>query len=126
MRKFLKQRYRHKIVCWNVRTLLKCENTNCSEHRTALVTKELQCLNIDIVAPSETHLSDEDRLSEVSSGFTASRFGKPKGDKPDSGVEFAIQTSLVNMEKLSDINDRIMKLCVPLSDPTLVAIEEKH
>lgn len=80
----MKRRYQHKIVCWNVRTLLKCENTNCSEHRTALVTKELQCLNIDIVALSETHLSDEDRLSE---GFTAVRFGKPKGEKRNSGEQ---------------------------------------
>ena len=86
------------------------------ERRTALVTKELQRLNIDIAALSETRFSDEDQLVEIGTGYTLFWFGKPKGERRDGGVGFAIRTTLVDqLECPSSISDRIMKLRVPLS-----------
>ena len=112
------------------------DKSNRAERRTSLVTKELERLNLDIAALSETRLSDEDHLSEVSSGYTIFWIGKPKGMKRDGGVGFAIKTSLVDkVEQPCSINDRIMKLRVPLAAgrymsllsiyaPTLMATDE--
>ena len=108
------------ICCWNVRTLLNREASSRLEWRTALVTRELQRLNIDIAALLETRLSDEDQLTEVNSGFTIFWVGKPKGEKREGGVVegrvgFATRSTLIDqLECPSGINDRIMKLCVPL------------
>ena len=119
-----------------MRTLLDCDNYNRPERRTGLVTKELQRLHIDIAALSETRLSGEDHLKESSSGYTVFWIGKPKGERRDGGVGFAIRTSLVDkMEQPCSINDRIMKLRVPLAcarylsllsiyAPTLTSSEE--
>lgn len=119
-----------------MRTLLDRDSKNRPECRTALVTKELQRLNIDIAALSETHLPNE-HLNEVLSGYTVFWVGKPKGERRDRGVGLAIKTSLVEkLEQLCSINDRIMKFCVPLASdcflsllsvyaPTFIASEEK-
>ena len=124
------------VCCWNVRTLLDLEKTARPERRTALVTKELKRLNIDIAALSETRLSEEDHLIESKSGYTLFWIGKPAGERRDGGVGFAIKSALVDkMEHPSGINDRIMKLRVPLScgrhlsvlsvyAPTMQATEE--
>ena len=81
-----------------------------------MVTKELQRLNIDIAALSETRLSGEDQLIEMKSGFTLFWVGKPEGERRDGGVGFAIKSSLVDkIERPTSVNDRIMKLRVPLS-----------
>ena len=91
------------IGCWNVRTLLDPERSGRLERRTALVTNELQRLNIDIVAFSETHLSGEDQVTEVGSGYTL-------------GVGFRIRSTLVDkIEHPTGITDRLMKLRVPLA-----------
>ena len=124
------------ICCWNVRTLLDLEKTTRPERRTALVTKELQRLNIDIAALSETHLSGEDQIMELKSGYTLFWVGKPEGERRDGGVGFAIKACLVDkIERPSSINDRIMKLRIPLTcgrhlsvlsvyAPTMQATEE--
>ena len=124
------------ICCWNVRTLLDLEKTSRPERRTALVTKELQRLNIDIAALSETRLAEEDQLIESKSGYTLFWIGKPSGVRRDGGVGFAIRSALVDkMERPTGINDRIMKLRVPLTcgrylsvlsvyAPTMQATEE--
>ena len=63
------------VGCWNVRTLLDRQVSGRPERQTALVCEELCRLDLDIVALSETHLSAEDHLKEISS------------DLPFSGVE---------------------------------------
>jgi hypothetical protein len=115
-KRFAKERISLNICCWNVRTLLDREASSRPERRTALVTRELERLNIDIAALSETRFSDEDQLTEVNSGFTIFWVGKPKGVRRDGGVGFAIRTSLISkLECPYSISDRIMKLRVPLS-----------
>ena len=63
-----KKRFNLSLGCWNVRTLLDLKSSMHPERRTALVTKELQRLNIDIAALSETRLSEQDQITEESSG----------------------------------------------------------
>ena len=113
---YAKERITLNVCCWNVRTLLDLDSSNRPERRTALVTRELRRLNVDIAALSETRMSDEDQLTEVKSGFTLFWVGKPKGEKREGGVGFAIRTSLVQqVEQPTSINERIMKLRVPLT-----------
>ena len=99
-----------------VGTFLDDESSGSPDRRTALVTKELQRFNIDIAALSETRLSDEDQLIEDKSGFTLFWVGKTKREKREGGVGFAIRTILVEqVEQPTSINDRTMKMRVPLS-----------
>ena len=113
---YAKERYKINMCCWNVRTLLDLAPSNRSERRTALVTRELGRLNIDIAALSETRLSEEDQLTEKGSGYSIFWVGKPKGEKRDGGVGFAIKSDLAEkLERPSGITDRIMKLQAPLS-----------
>ena len=103
------------ISCWNVRTLLDPERSTRPERRTALITNELQRLNIDIAALSKTCLSGEDQITEVGSGYTFFWKGKPEGVRQDGGIGFAIRSTLVDkIEHPTGITDRLMKLRVPL------------
>ena len=53
---------------------------------------------------------------ELKSGYTLFWVGKPEGERRDGGVGFAIRSTLVNkIEGPSSINDRIMKLRIPLT-----------
>ena len=109
-------RYNLNIACWNVRTLLNIDTSKRPERRTALVTRELKRLNIDIAALSETRLSDEDHVVELGSGYSIFWVGKPKGVRRDGGVGFAIKSVLVDkIERPVAVTDRIMKLRIPLS-----------
>ena len=120
----------------DVRTLLDLEKTTRPERRTALVTKELQRLNIDMAALSETRLSGEDQIMELKSGYTLFWVGKPEGERRDGGVGLSIKATLVDkIERPSSINERIMKLRIPLTcgrhlsvlsvyAPTMQATEE--
>lgn len=121
--KYAKQRYKLNLCCWNVRTLLDLKSSAHPERRTALVTKELQRLNIDIAALSETRLSDEDQFTEECSGYTIFWKGKPKGVRRDGGVGFAIKSSLISqIEQPTGISDRVMKLRIPLSCGRFISI----
>ena len=64
------------------------------EQRTALIAKELRNYDIDIAALSETRLPDESQCEEVGAGYTFFWSGKAANDKRQSGVGFAIKTSI--------------------------------
>ena len=78
---------------------------------------------MDIAALSETRLSEEDQMSEEGSGYSLFWVGKPKGERRDGGVGFAIKSVLMDkIERPSAVNDRIMKLRIPLSCGRFVSI----
>ena len=83
-----------------MRTLLDNSQSKRPERRTALVSKELSRYNISIAALSETRFADEGQLVEKQGGYTFFWKGKPKDEKRDYGVGFAIQSSL--LEHLED------------------------
>ena len=104
------------IGCWNVRTLSDLPaSSKRLERRTALISRELQRYNLDIVALSETRLTGEGNVSDE--GYTFFWKGKPHGSKKESGVAFAVKTSLLSyLEKLPcGINDLILSMRVPLT-----------
>ena len=113
---YAKMRYKVNIACWNVRTLLDINMSRRPERRTALLTRKLERLNIDIAALSETHLSEKDHLIEAGSRYYVLWVRNPKDKLCDGGVGFAIRSALVDkIERSSAVTDRIMKLRVPLS-----------
>ena len=80
--------------------------------RTALVASELNRYSADIVALSETRLANSGQIEEVGTGFTFFWVGKTEAENRESGVGFAIRTSLVaELDELPvGVNDRMMTL----------------
>ena len=105
-----------KIACWNVRTLLDNSNSNRPDRRTALLAIELSRYNIDIVALSETRLANEGQIAEIKGGYTFFWKGKGEEENRESGVGFAIKTTLVDkLEELPfGLSDRLMSFRLPL------------
>lgn len=85
-KRYAKERYKINICCWNVRTLLDLPSSKCPEQRTALVSRELGRLNIDIAALSETRLAEEDQLIEKGPGYSIFRVGKTKSEKHEGSA----------------------------------------
>nr|VZI08239.1 unnamed protein product [Spirometra erinaceieuropaei] len=90
--------------------------SNRPERRTALVARELARYKVDIAALSETRFSEQGQLEEVGAGYTFFWSGRPKAERRDAGVAFAIRTDIVGRLPClpQGINDRLMSLCLPL------------
>ncbi|VDM02682.1 unnamed protein product [Schistocephalus solidus] len=88
--------------------------SNRPEGRTAPVARELAIYKVDIAAPSETRFSEQGQQEEVGASYTFFCSGRPKAERHDTGVAFAIQNDIVG--RLSclpqGINDRLMSLCL--------------
>ena len=95
-----------------MRTLLDREDNNRPHRRTALIGKELARYSIDIAALSETRLADQGELSETGSGYTFFWSGRSSNERRETGVGFAVKSTLV--KKLAGlpkgINDRLMTM----------------
>nr|VZI40137.1 unnamed protein product [Spirometra erinaceieuropaei] len=104
------------LAAWNVRSLLENPRSNRAERRTALVARELARYKVDIAALSETRFSEQGQLEEVGAGYTFYWSGRPRAERRDAGVAFAIRNDIVG--RLScmpqGINDRLMSLRLPL------------
>ncbi|VDL92675.1 unnamed protein product [Schistocephalus solidus] len=82
------------------------------EWRTALVARELARYKVEITALSETRFSGQDQLEEVGAGYTFFWSGRPKEERRDAGVAFAIRNDIVGRLPClpQGINDRLMSL----------------
>merc|ERR1711911_495501 len=98
------------------RTLLDMMKAKSPERRTALIARELKRYNIPICALSETRFADEGDLTEREAGYTFFWSGRKAEEKRESGVGFAILSSLVSKldQPPKGINDRLMTLRLPL------------
>ena len=136
-RKFRSKPKRLNLACWNVRTLLDRIGSNRPERRTALVARELQRYNLDVVALAETRFHEEGQLEEVGAGYTFFWKGRDENLPRESGVGFAIKSELVkSLDELpTGVSDRIMHLRFPIDinrfatiisayAPTLVASDD--
>nr|VZI33610.1 unnamed protein product [Spirometra erinaceieuropaei] len=90
--------------------------SNRPERRTALVARELARYKVDIAALSETRFSEQGQLEEVGAGYTFFWSGRPRAERRDAGVAFAIRTDIVGRLPClpQGINDRLMSLRLPL------------
>nr|VZI33700.1 unnamed protein product [Spirometra erinaceieuropaei] len=104
------------LAAWNVRSLLDNPRSNRPERRTALVARELARYKVDIAALSETRFSEQGQLEEVGAGYTFFWSGRPRAERRDAGVAFAIRTDIVRRLPClpQGINDRLMSLRLPL------------
>nr|VZI33671.1 unnamed protein product [Spirometra erinaceieuropaei] len=90
--------------------------SNRPERRTALVARELARYKVDIAALSETRFSEQGQLEEVGAGYTFFWSGRPRAERRDTGVAFAIRNDIVGRLPClpQGINDRLMSLRLPL------------
>ncbi|BHF67756.1 hypothetical protein SprV_0301078500 [Sparganum proliferum] len=104
------------LAARNVRSLLDNPRSNRPERRTALVPPELARYKVDIAALSETRFSEQGQLEEVGAGYTFFWSGRPRTERRDAGVAFAIRNDIVGRLPSSPqgINDRLMSLRLPL------------
>nr|VZI37344.1 unnamed protein product [Spirometra erinaceieuropaei] len=90
--------------------------SNRPERRTALVARELARYKVGIAALSETRFSEQGQLEEVGAGYTFFWSGRPRAERRDAGVAFAIRNDIVGRLPClpQGINDRLMSLRLPL------------
>ncbi|BHF85758.1 hypothetical protein SprV_1002893000 [Sparganum proliferum] len=95
--------------------------SNRPELRTALVARELARYKVDIIAISDTRFSEQGQLEEVGAGYTFFWSGRPRAERRDAGVAFAIRNDIVGRLPCLPlgINDRLMSLRPPLRDGEL-------
>nr|VZI24073.1 unnamed protein product [Spirometra erinaceieuropaei] len=86
--------------------------SNRPERRTALVARELTRYKVDIAALSETRFSEQGQLEEVGAGYTFFWSGRPRAERRDAGVAFAIRNDIVGRLPClpQGINGRLMSL----------------
>ncbi|BHF83380.1 hypothetical protein SprV_0902652200 [Sparganum proliferum] len=104
------------LAAWDVRSLLDNPRSNRLERRTALVARELARYKVDIAALSETRFSEQGQLEEVDAGYIFVWSGRPRAERRDVGVAFAIRNDIVRRLPCfpQGINDRLMSLRLPL------------
>nr|VZI52007.1 unnamed protein product [Spirometra erinaceieuropaei] len=90
--------------------------SNRPERKTALVARELARYKVDIAALSETRFSEQGQLEEVGAGYTFFWSGRPRAERRDAGVAFAIRNDIVGRLPClpQGINDRLMSHRLPL------------
>ena len=120
------QKGKHKRIilgAWNVRTLLNRAITSRPERGTVLVARELQRYRVDIAALCETRIADEGSLREEVGDYTFWK-RKPQAEDRIHGVRFAIRIALLRSIPVLPvgINERLMKLRIPLSRIRYLAI----
>ncbi|VDL91702.1 unnamed protein product [Schistocephalus solidus] len=76
----------------------------------------LQAARVDIAALIETRFPEQIHLEEVGAGYTLFWSGRPKAERRDAGVAFAIRKDIVGHLPClpQGINDRLMSLHLPL------------
>lgn len=67
------------LACWNIRILIPGFNTDSDLKKTFLLNHELDRLNVDIAALSETRLPENGSIKK--SSYTIFWHGKPQGQK---------------------------------------------
>ncbi|VDL93707.1 unnamed protein product [Schistocephalus solidus] len=94
---------------------LDIPRSKAPERRTALVAPELAHYK-GSVALSEARFSEQGQLEEVGAGFTFFWIGRPKAERRDAGVAFAIRTGIVGhlFGPPQGFNDRVKSLRLPL------------
>ncbi|VDL93771.1 unnamed protein product [Schistocephalus solidus] len=78
--------------------------------------------HVDIAALNETRFFEQGQLEEVGAGYTFFWSGRPKAERRDASVSFAIRNDIVrNLPSTAGINNRLMSLHLPqqeTSSPT--------
>jgi hypothetical protein len=96
-------------------------NNACDLRKTAVISMELERLNVSIAALQETRLPDEGSLREAQ--YTFFWRGKPTDAVREHGVGFAVRNDLLKaIEKPQGVSERIMVLRVNTNSGYITAI----
>ncbi|VDL98927.1 unnamed protein product [Schistocephalus solidus] len=78
--------------------------------------RELARYKVNIAALNETRFSEQGQLEDVGAGYTYFGSGRPKAERRDAGVAFAIRNVIVGRLPClpQGINDRLRSLLLPL------------
>lgn len=103
-----------KVATWNIRTLLDSnhKDTTSLPRRTAVIARELERYNIDIIALQETHMPGFGRLDERGSGYTFFYSGSNETSN-QHGVAICVRTKLLMKGIISEpncIHERLMSV----------------
>ena len=79
-----------KIGCWNVRSMIDRETSDCPERRSELIATELLRLGIDIAALSETRLAGQGSFDDIIGSDGYSFFGQESQRKPNDSRELVL------------------------------------
>ncbi|BHF58006.1 hypothetical protein SprV_0100095500 [Sparganum proliferum] len=112
------------LAAWNVRSPIDNRRSNRLERKTALVARELARYKVDITALSETRFSEQGQLEDVGAGYTFFWSGRPRAERRDAGVAFAIRNDIVGRLPClpQGIYGRLMNLRLPLRGGKFVTI----
>uniref|UniRef100_A0A8D9AEP7 Craniofacial development protein 2 n=2 Tax=Cacopsylla melanoneura TaxID=428564 RepID=A0A8D9AEP7_9HEMI len=115
-----------KIATWNIKTLLDSNRKNSTTlpRRTAVIAKELERYDIDIIALQETHLTGFGQLEERGSGYTYFWSGSNESANK-YGVAICVRTKLLRNGIISEptcIDDRLMSINIIERDTKTVFI----
>ncbi|XP_047476441.1 uncharacterized protein LOC125030447 [Penaeus chinensis] len=126
-RSLLPSRPALKLGTWNVRTMLTGISVDLGSindlRKTAVINNELSRLDVDIVALQETRLAEAASLREKD--YTFYWHGKPKDERREHGVGFAVKNSLLKMiEPPTNGSERIltMRLNTTTCPVTLISV----
>lgn len=109
------------LATWNVRTMttgIDSDFTNPEIRKSAVIADELERLNIDICALSETRLSDQGTIREH--GYSFYWIGYPADMRRIHGVGFAVRNNISSfcVEAPVGFSERLMKLCLQCAGHT--------
>nr|VZH92819.1 unnamed protein product [Spirometra erinaceieuropaei] len=103
------------LAAWNVRSLLDNPRSSRPKRRTASVVREMTLYKVGNAAFSGIRFSEQGRLEEVVVRYTVFWDGRPKAERCDAGVAFAIRNNIVGrlLCLLQGVSDRHMSLRLP-------------
>nr|VZI40722.1 unnamed protein product [Spirometra erinaceieuropaei] len=113
------------LAAWKSRPLLANQTSDLPERRIALVARELARYQVNISALSEIRLSGQGQPEEAGADYTFFLSGRPRADRRDAVVTFAIRNNIVGrLPYLPQVSQfaTIISVCVP---PMTVSEETK-
>ncbi|BHF72550.1 hypothetical protein SprV_0401561700 [Sparganum proliferum] len=99
----------------------KADKRNQPDQRTALITRELVRYKGDIAVLRAARFFKQGQLEDVGVGYVFLWSGRPKTERRDASVSFAILNDIVERMP-QDIDDRLMSLRLPPRRPNFPTI----
>ncbi|VDL93411.1 unnamed protein product [Schistocephalus solidus] len=112
----LQQTVASRLKLHAVKKLNNINNNSSPNPPNRTLRGTLRAARVDIAALSETRFSEQGQLEEVGADYTFFWSGRPKAERRDAGVAFAIRNGIVGRLPClpQGINDHLMSLRLPL------------
>uniref|UniRef100_A0A183SB22 Uncharacterized protein n=1 Tax=Schistocephalus solidus TaxID=70667 RepID=A0A183SB22_SCHSO len=103
------------LADWNVGSLFDYPRSYRLERMMALFAREFARNKVEIAALSEPRFFEQGKLEEVGAKYTFFWTVRPKAERSDAGVSFAIRNNIFGLLPClpHSINNRLMSLRLP-------------